>query len=177
MKKKGFELSINFLVALIITLVVFMFAVSFAYKFFSKSTDIQAKIDQRTKAELQTLITSQGMKVAIYPTQIETTRGKTVTIGVGILNIIGSETEFDVTMVCTKYISATNVISDCPLGIKSIIQPSIVIKNNKDGTVAGAISTDSTAQLGTYIFDINVEYDDNSVTKNYGGLQKVYVKI
>jgi hypothetical protein len=174
MKKKGFELSINFLVALIITLVVFMFAVSFAYKFFGKSEELQAKIDQRTKAELQTLIASQGMKVAIYPTQIETTRGKTVTLGVGILNVVGSETEFDVTMACTKFISESNVIQQpCPQGIKSIIQPSIVIKNNKDGTVAGAISTNSSAPLGTYIFDITVKYGNTE----YGGLQKVYVKI
>jgi len=175
MRKKAQELSINFFVMLIITVVVFGFALAFAYKFFGKSAELQARIDQRTESELQTLISSQGMKVAVYPTQIEATPGKPQTLGVGILNILGQKKTFTVSMACTKYINTSSASLNCPsTSIKSVIQPSIDIENNKEGIVGGVISVDNSASAGTYIFDINVYYD---TTTPYGGLQKVYVKL
>lgn len=174
MRKKAQELSINFFVMLIITVVVFGFALAFAYKFFGKSTELQARIDQRTESELQTLISSQGMKVAVYPTQIEATPGKPQTLGVGILNVIGLKKNFTLSMACTKYINTSSASLSCPSNIKSVIQPSVEIENNKEGMVGGVISIDNSASAGTYIFDINVYYDQ---TTPYGGLQKVYVKL
>lgn len=173
MKKKGFELSINFLVVLIITLVVFIFAIAFAYKFFGKAGEMKASIDQRTKSEIQTLIMSQGMKVAVYPTQISMYAGESESLGVGILNVLGSEKEFAVTLECTKCISETECFCN---DMQWVIQSPITIQNNKDEIVAGVIGAADDAESGTYVFDINVEYGDNGM-KNYGGLQKVYVKI
>lgn len=177
MKKKAFELSINFLVVLIITLVVFGFALAFAYKFFGKSEQLKASIDLKTKSEIQSLIMSQGMKVAVYPTQISMLSGKAESFGVGILNVVGTgpSTEFHINIACTKYIpSGGGSGGSCGNNMKLAYEDTKTIPNNKDDIAAGVISASKDAPSGTYIFDITVSYGSNL---NYGGLQKVYVKI
>ncbi len=169
MKKKGFELSINFLVTLIITIVVFVLAISFAYNFFSKSSVLTASIDQQTTAALRSMIMDQGMKVAVYPTQIEY-KGKQEVMGIGILNILGAQTDFIITVQCKTCIGTGCSCSS----MKAVYNNKLTIPNNKDDVAVLVIKSNG-ANPGTYIFDVTVTYPGSS--DPYGGLQKVYVKI
>ena len=64
MRKRGIELSINFIVILIISLIIFTSGLVFTNKFFKLAVDRKADLDKQTELEIQNLL-SDGAPVAI----------------------------------------------------------------------------------------------------------------
>ena len=180
MRKKGFEVGINFFVTLIIALVVFGFAMSFAFRFFGKAKEYQAQLDQNTRAQLESLIINSGDRVAAYPTQVELHGGETQIIGIGILNILGVPKTFNVNVSCTKLIytdgtAETNpatIAEECAK-IKIVYLPTHELKNNANEIFSVSIRNTG-ALRGTYILDAKVTYSGGA--EAYGGIQKIYLK-
>ncbi len=89
--KRAIELSVNFMVWLILALVVFGMGLMLFKKFFSEATDIKQNLDDQTKKELMAIMTSSPEQVVIYPTQFTVKKGRGGVFGVGILNTGGSD--------------------------------------------------------------------------------------
>ena len=87
LNKKGIELSINFIVMLIIALVVFGMGIKLFTMFFAEAENIKDDLDEQTKKELQAKMMSSPDQVVVYPTSLTIQKGKADIIGVGILNI------------------------------------------------------------------------------------------
>jgi hypothetical protein len=104
MHKKAMELSINFIVMLIIALVVFGMGLVLFKKFFVAADDIKQNLDDQTRKELQAKMMASSDEVVIYPTEFTVQKGKSDVIGVGILNI-GAQTSFTIK---SEYISCYN---------------------------------------------------------------------
>ena len=182
MHKKGFEVGISFFVTLVIALIVFGFAMSFAFKFFGKAKQYQKQLDQNTRAQLEALIINSAERVAVYPTQVELHGGETEIIGIGVLNILEPpppERIFVIKVNCSKFIytdgnAADDTIRDeeCEK-IKIVYLPDITLKTNANQIMS--ISIRNTGALrGTFILDAKVT--TAGLTQVYGGIQKIYLK-
>jgi hypothetical protein len=93
--KKAMELSINFIVMLIIALVIFGMGLVLFKKFFVEAENIKQNLDEQTTKELQAKMMASSEQVIVYPTSFNTRKGQGDVAGVGILNI-GTDTQFTI---------------------------------------------------------------------------------
>jgi hypothetical protein len=175
MKKKGMEISINFLVMIVISLVIFIFAITFAFRFFGSAEKYRQQVDENTRKEIENIMINQGYKVAAYPTQIELYPGKDDIIGLGVFSVnFDSNETFELNVSCTKYIKTDGTAGgdgNCSK-ITILYTPKTVdIKPNSDYVYAVYIKNNA-AQRGTYILNARVVAEGSQ----YGDVQKIYVK-
>ena len=85
--RKAVELSVTFIVVLIISLVVFIGGLSLGYKFMHKATEMKADLDRETEAEIERLLTEGTDRVAIPISKKTIKRDQSDVFGLGILNI------------------------------------------------------------------------------------------
>lgn len=93
--KRGFELSIGFIVMLIITVVIFAGSLTFIGKLFSSTEEIKSALDTETQGEIERLVTA-GQTVAVVPSVVETRTGVNNPIGVGWINILPQASDFGI---------------------------------------------------------------------------------
>ena len=206
-KKAAIELSVNFLVILIICIVIFGSSLYILRKFFTHADTLRNTYDERTEKQIEALL-DDGSKVAIPFDKKTISNGEFKTFGFGVLNIINlqAENSFEISIKFNKaYDRDDTFICDdsgpCP---PNGIDPDNWLTSSKvDGTSDGLTFTESIknneqkkfllgvepsgAKQGTYIFDLMVCYDDgDSLTShpNCGGtldsydtLHKIYVEI
>lgn len=198
MDKKAMELSINFIVILIISLVIFTGSIYLTKKFFKKATNIKDQLDKNTEDQIHSLL-SDGSKVAVPINRKTIKRGNSDTFGLGIYNILREKKTFQVFMTFSKaYDTDGNPItlSDGGSYINSkwvFSKPKSYELDNNDQIVIpllvkvdGKISEDQGTQKGTYVFNVCVCNGGCSstaectpaVTPLYGGsLKKIYVTV
>lgn len=100
--KKAFELSMTFLVMLILIIVIFTGAISFTKKFFSSAEEMRATIDRQTEAEIEALLYQEGSLVAVPIFKKTVPRGQQASFGLGIRNIAGEASDFYVLISFSK---------------------------------------------------------------------------
>jgi hypothetical protein len=105
--KKGFELSVNFIVIIIISLVVFVGGIVFTNKFFNLASDYKDTLDKDTEQQIENLL-NDGSKVAIAFEKKKVVRGSSAIFGLGINNVKPTQETFEVTMTFSKAYSANN---------------------------------------------------------------------
>jgi hypothetical protein len=91
--KRGFELSIGFIVILIMTIVIFAGSLMFIRSLFTETQTIQSALTTETQSEIERLITS-GQTAAVVPSVVDTRTGVNTVIGVGWSNILPQATDF-----------------------------------------------------------------------------------
>jgi len=186
MNKKAMQLSMNFLVIVILSIAMLSMGVVLFRKIFTGATELKANLDKQTEQELENMLTA-GERVAIPFTKKEVRAGKTIVFGLGILNIIGEESNFIVDIRCTNVVPSGSCI---PLDdiIHSLKTGPVSIKNNEQLKIPIAIATEKTTSKGTHILDIKVcDYlstdpvpscDGINPNEFYdGSLHKIYVKV
>lgn len=97
MKKRGMEMSINFLIAIILAIVIFGFGIYFANMLFGAAEEKQKEVSAQVKEQITGLLHS-GEKVAIPVTRLKINPGKSDVFGIGILNVDETNNEFYVTI-------------------------------------------------------------------------------
>ncbi len=95
--KKGFEIGVNLIVVLIITLVIFVGGIVFSLKFFGMAAERKASIDAETQSAIESLLDT-GAKVAIPIFKKQVKRGSGTTFGVGIRNVNAQSDKFHIIM-------------------------------------------------------------------------------
>ncbi|MBI2138892.1 hypothetical protein HYU13_04840 [Candidatus Woesearchaeota archaeon] len=205
MKRGAIELSTNFLVIMIISLVIFGSSLALTKKFFGKASDIKQLYDEKTESEIERLL-DDGSRVAIPFDKKRIPNGEFATFGIGILNAlnIGVENNFRLRIrfksafdknnqqICTNPAScAPNAWLRTADGIPDSdgIYIDKSIKNNQQQKVILGVEVKN-APAGTYIFDIKVCYNVPSGTIPppsdctesgypfaYDSLKKVYVEV
>lgn len=98
LKKKGFTLSITFLVTLIITMTIFSMGIYMIKEFFSATQDIEAQITADIQKEVERRLMESGDRVAIPLNKATIDQGKAKAFGLGILNTLGETSNFYVKM-------------------------------------------------------------------------------
>jgi len=173
MNKKALQLSINFIVWLIIALVVFGMGVTLFTKFFKEAEDIRENLDIQTKKELQTRMMSSPEQVVIYPTTLKIQKGKGDIFGVGILNI-GATGNFIVTTQQTAcYNSDGSSMACLEDEIVSIPSISRTIESNQRDIIEIPVRAQAGIASGKYAIKVEVrDSSDNQMSSNI-----VYVNV
>ncbi len=186
--RKGIELSLNFIVMLIITLIVFGATLTIAFKVMNKTNNLKASMDSQTQASLESMMTSGNDEVAIAFNKKDASPGEPVTFGIGVLNTLGSTKTFTVTLSPSTAIkkdgsedtsfktkAASNgwiflqsdtigVIKNNAYMIKSIV---IIPPKSGSGVITGT----------TYVFDVKVTHDSNQAYPLGDPIKKIRVTI
>tara|TARA_Y100000310_G_C20688999_1_gene820977 strand:- start:2186 stop:2896 length:711 start_codon:yes stop_codon:yes gene_type:complete len=179
--KKGFELSTNIIVILIISIVVFVGGIGFTTKFFGVAEERKASVDAETQAAIEQLLDT-GAKVAIPLFRKQVKRGSGVTFGIGIRNVNAQSDQFHVIMsfdeaansvgnrienlnnVVTDYINEQWIATDVSIETIAPQERKVVpIFIRAQGTLCDssfAECEDSSTPKGTYIFNVCVCNED-----------------
>ena len=172
-KKAGIELSLGFIIFLILGLIVFTGMLALANKFFAKTNEIQANLDSQTDAQIENLLDT-GEKVIIPVTRKVGNKGDVLVFGLGIRNDLGREELFGVRVKCNPVGGACdnswiqmfdgNTPTGGPLAgwvvIKKGTRFGIDIDNNDKVKIPIGIKVPNTAASDTtYVFDVEVWND------------------
>jgi hypothetical protein len=151
---RAIELSVNFLVIIILGIAVFAGGIVLMRQIFTKSAEISTKLTQQNAQQLDDLMTS-GQLVAVPTTQKTIARGGTDIFAIGINNELGVTADFFVTV-------HANIPNDNGVDFQSSTcefnydHSSININNNDNAKLGIGICVPRTCQPGTYILGIDV---------------------
>ena len=175
--KKGIELSINFLVTVIIAIVIFGLGVKFIYNIVSESEDFEGLTLKHFDEMIGDLSCESTDKVCIPENRVAIQRGKFDVVGIKIINVLTDTTskDFEITADVSKILDKNdNIITDPVYSdnldkIKIKYTKTVDIKKNEEADVGVGIKVEKDAISGTHILDVKVE--------QYEELYKIYVKV
>jgi hypothetical protein len=167
-KKASLELSINFIVILIISIVVFGFGLFFLRSVGKGASSATEQISRESEMQIQALLDS-GEQIIIYPEQLEIKRNKAGTFGVGILNTIPKPSHmFTIGVKCSAYVNKAGEYLDCNSGSPDTDSwtfssfKEYEVERNENQKISIPIMVGGKASPGTYIFDVYVCYNPNN---------------
>lgn len=196
MNKKAFQLSISFLVMLIISIVIFGGAIYMIKQFFTSTQKIQAEISTEIQQEIERRLIESGEQVSIPLNKITLQQGESRYLGLGILNMLGQEKEFGINIDFDRAYTKFNEL--IPLADAGYIDnnwifsdiPPVLIKNNDYEIVPitvladAKMSEDSYTLPGIYVFNVCVfkgpaQTCQKGATNLYpeGKINKIYVEV
>jgi len=175
--KKGFELSINFIVILIISIVVFGFGIKFAYDIMHQAEELKDITLKDIEANLERIMCDSSEKICVGTSTREIRPNKVGFFTVGILNTYDDRQNF--------YIDVEESESE---GIPQIgkkywmLRNELTIEPNEQQKVGIAVQVPGGVKKGTYVLNVYVCSDESiSCGKNsenrYGATQKLYVVV
>lgn len=181
--RKGVELSINFLVIMIISLIVFGFGIYFINRLSSQATDIAditfGELDQR----IGELICEGSAKVCIGIERQVIRKGKLGVFGLKILNIEDTQ-QFEVTVLPSNpmgYDSKNKPIQGTGSFTGLLVTPptyatgrAVSIERNEEESIGIGVQVPKDAPPGTYIFNVDIKDVAGTV---YSKTQKIYVDV
>lgn len=173
LNKGAIELSLNFLVVIIISIIIFGFGIRFISKLSSQADDLtkvtMSELDQR----IGNLVCEGFDRVCIGIDTKTIKRTQFDVFGVKIINLLDSQ-NFDITVTRPSpsgYTKSKKEIASDNL----ILNPkarSIFIEKNEEKVIGIGVQVPADAVSGTYIFDVNIQTQDGS---QYSRIQKLYV--
>lgn len=167
-KQAAIELSMNFLVVIIISLVILAGGISLLYKFIASGEDTIIGIDDQTRMQIEQLL-DDGSVVAMPYAAKTLKRGEDFVFGLGVLNI--KDTPDDAKLTFAVEVTEPG---DSPLSLLFDSAPFGLEKNQKH-TQGILISVPPTAPSGTYIFDVKVSIKGED--DPYGRVKKITVTV
>ena len=173
--KKAIELSLNFIVILIISIIIFGFGVRFISKLSFHATELQeittAELDER----IGNLLCEGSDRVCVGIDRKTIRRTKFDIFGLKIVNILESQ-NFDITV--ERPTPSGYTISKEEIQIDNLIwnpkQRSVFIEKNEEKSLGIGVQVPANIVSGTYIFNVRIQTADG---KPYSNIQKLYVDV
>ncbi|MBW2997055.1 hypothetical protein KY349_01800 [Candidatus Woesearchaeota archaeon] len=157
--KRGIELSINFIVMLVLAIAVFAGGLVFASKFFGHAEKVRGNLESQTERQIEKLLDS-GSPVVMPISTKEVFRNKFETFGLGVLaRFSGKYTvsiDFDQAFKKDKS-QITNIYAQDWIQLPT---SEMVLQKNEKGKFLIGIQVPDDAEKGTYIFKVKVSYED-----------------
>lgn len=182
MNQKGLELSVTMIVLLIISVLIFILAISFLWNWYGKAETLKAEIDRQSEEQILSAL-RQGNSLVSVPINVkQTQRGDSVVFGVGVRNVAadnmfsgaisfadaylpdGSRNpDVDRDFIDENWLGNFNIINDFSLKRNEMkVLPLLVKAGNQ-------VTPSKGTPLGDYVFDVcifsgdNLGYCDNSL--------------
>ena len=179
-KKAALDLSVGFLVKLILAIVVFGMGMVIVRNIFSMagSGDMTRSVDDEVERQIKVLMHS-GERIIVFPEEIETRPNRAAIFGLGILNVLDKpgEIEFNIEVECHEFVnrrSGTRTsCSDLGYDVESwtfqTFQPVFLRRVNKENEAVVSIPVvPSVNTQGTYVYNVRVTYVDDDEDVEYG---------
>lgn len=167
--KKGIELSLNFLVTIIITLAIFTFGVRFIHDLASEAAELESLTTDQLDKRAGQLICESTDKVCIGISKKTIPKGKFDVFGIRIINILDGQ---DFSIAIEKPSPSGYKKNNEPIqtnNIKLKYRNAVFIEKNEEETIGAGIEVPKDAVSGTYVFNVKVQpYDE---------LYKLYVEV
>jgi len=186
--RKGIELSINFIVMLILAIAVFAGGLVFASKFFSHAEDVRGSLDSQTERQLEKLLDS-GSPVVLPISSKEIFRNKFDTFGLGVMAKYPGTYTMSIkfkdafekgTNDRILGLSETGMLSWLKIPADGYSQK---LEKNEKGKYLIGVQVPQAAESGTYIFEIGVAFtagegvDSSLSTDEYDAPLQMIVKV
>ena len=174
-KKAAIELSLNFIVVLIISIILFGFGVRFISKISSEAIDITKITEKELDERIGDLICEGSDRVCIGTDRKTIKRAQFDVFGVNMLNILDSQL-FTVTVsrpAPPGYTRNRQAIQSDSLAWNPKARD-IFIEKNEGKNLGIGIQVPANAVSGTYIFNVEIKSADG---KLYSNVQKMYVDV
>jgi hypothetical protein len=139
--KRGIELSINFIVMLILAIAVFAGGLVFASKFFGHAEKMRDNLDAQTEKQIEKLLDS-GSPVVIPISNKEIFRNKFDTFGIGVLAKFNGNYELTV----CKFLVGVSIPKDAERGTY-IFQATVGFKSDDPDTTPDIAEYDNPLQF------------------------------
>jgi hypothetical protein len=178
-KKAAIELSINFIVVLIISLAIFTFGVAFVYNIFRNASELKQITLEDIDRQIAELNCDSSEKVCLDKDTLNLQRGKFGVITVKVINILTKmpKLNFEIKIDPKMHINPDETTSTTFPVDKIMVKPpkrSMIINSNDGGSVAFGFEVQKDAPSGTYVFDLKVTTPQNQL---YDNIHKIYVKV
>ncbi|MFH1591285.1 MAG: hypothetical protein ABIC95_05155 [archaeon] len=185
MKKRGVQLSINFIVILILSLAVLSAGLLFANKLLGSAMDIKTDLDASTRSEIESMLV-EGTRVGIPFKSLKVARGKSQIFGLGILNV-ETENTFKVTVTFDSGFKPDNspICTAAGPGCPPLVLPTDgssdwqvlystdhEVPTNEKRPIPLYFKPPKNAPLGTYIFNVKVEIEDLSEASGFSNYDR-----
>ncbi|MBC8501403.1 MAG: hypothetical protein ISS25_04790 [Nanoarchaeota archaeon] len=172
MDRKGFQIAVNFLVVIILSLVLFGAGMVIFTKIIDKGTDFQAKITDRMQEQLNAAM-DDGSVIVVQPQRVNGKRGKSVLFTVGFWNEFPNEYNFKVVVSDKDGLSgAMNYFTD----------PYPDTQPNQRQHALISIDIPKNSVSGQYAFDVEVQYKGDATNppanwERYDKPKRIYVVV
>ena len=175
--KKGIELSLNFLVTIIIALVIFGFGINFIYNLASEAAEMESMTTEDLDKRIGELLCESTDKVCIPVNKKTIQRGEFGVVGVKIINILTdtSSSEFGIDVQVSKGFKKNNEEITDQADLDKIDvkhRGHVIIEKNEEADIGIGVEVVKDAISGTYVLDVTVEYSDDETI-----LQKIYIEV
>ncbi|HLC91358.1 MAG TPA: hypothetical protein VJI15_06345 [Candidatus Nanoarchaeia archaeon] len=177
-KRGDISLSVNFLVIIMISLVVFGMGVTILYKIVDGSLDKKAELDARTEQELQRLLIDEGKRVALPFHIADIIAGESHIFGIGILNVEAENDHFRLEITLDKAVNlqGEDISSDVEVKTWLLYLPTpLKIEQGRHHTEPIGVDVPGNAPKGKYLFNVQVLRDSDGTL--YGNTQKMIVNV
>lgn len=174
--KKGIQLSINFLVIVILSIVMLTLGILLVQTFFGKTEEIKRDLDVQTKDKIAELLT-YGEITALPYSKKTVSGGDQALFGLGVLNVDRENYKtFYVDIVPSKFVTKRNEVEDNPDVEDWLLydDETFNLAPHESKQVSILVTPPSNARIGTYIFNVQVLETSGA---RYGNLNKMYVTI
>ena len=172
--KKGIELSLNFLITVIIAIVILFFGIRFISDLVVETSKLESLTLNQIDNKIENLL-CEAEKVCIGITKKTIQKGKFDVFGIRIINVISDDEfsdEFNVNIKVSKLIKNNNEIIDPDnlnkIKLKYRTNNFIIEKNNEENIGIG-VEVAKEAVSGTYILDV--------IIPQYDEVYKIYVEV
>ncbi len=173
--KKAIELSLNFIVIIIISIIIFGFGIRFISKLSSQATELQeittAELDER----IGNLVCEGSDRVCVGIDRKTIRRTKFDIFGLKIVNILESQ-NFDISV--ERPTPSGYTISKEEVQTDNLIwnpkQRSVFIEKNEEKSLGIGVQVPANIVSGTYIFNVRIQTANG---KPYSNIQKLYVDV
>ena len=171
-KKKAIELSMNFFVVIIISIVIFGFGIKFLYSLAKSANDIQSMSIEDIDSKISNMVCNGNEKICIGTDTKTIKKGDFDVFGIKIVNVADS-VDFEIQTTFSKAISKTNSEFSSSNLIINPPDRSVTIEKNDEQSIGIGIEVPKNAISGKYIFNIEIKNSGNM----YVPIQKVYVDV
>ena len=172
LNKKSIELSLNFLVVIIISIIIFGFGIKFISGLFSQANELRDITFDQLDERIGDIICEGSERVCIGIDKKTIEKGKFDVFGVKILNVINYE-EFEIKVSPSSpigYKKNNDPISGPLLNVNPKNRP-LTIKKNEEKIVGIGVEAPSNALSGIYILNVDIMTTSNG--QKYAQTQKM----
>lgn len=173
--KKAIELSLNFIVILVISIIIFGFGVRFMSSLSSQAAELQDLTLSELDERIGSLICEGSDRVCVGIDRKTVKRTKFGVFGLKILNVLESQS-FDI--VVSRPAPSGYTKSKAAIQTDGLVwnpkSRSVFIEKNEEKNLGIGIQVPADAVSGTYIFDVKIQTADG---KPYANVQKLYVDV
>ena len=175
LNKKSIELSLNFIVIIVLSIIIFGFGVRFIYTLSSQATDLQQLTISDLDEKIGNVVCEGSDRVCIGADRKTIPRAKFDVFGLKILNII-EDKSFHIEVRPSDPIGYKRDNSPITNSPALIINPEIrdiTIQKNEEQTVGIGVKVPPNAVSGTYILNVEISTSRGP----YVSTQKLYVNV